>query len=268
MLAVAFLRFMPAVLAVWEAIHVAGPGWPISLRNFHFLFTDPDFIQALRVTLLFSLVVNPLQITMALGLALLLSRSLPLVGVWRTLILLPVAIPQSVSAVIMGVVFRPDGPANAILAMLRLPPQPFLTSPLQALPVIILILCWIGVGYWMTFLIAGLKEIPRALYEAAEIDGASGWQRFLHITLPQLQRQLAFVLVADTIANFLIFAPVQILTQGGPEGSSNLIMNDIYTRGFLYGDPTGAAAETVVLVSVMLVIVSIQFRLMQGRHSV
>ena len=88
----------------------------------------------------------------------------------------------------------------------------------------------------MTFLIAGLQEIPQILYEAARVDGANAWQQFRFVTLPQLRRQLAFVLVADTVGNFLVFAPVQILTRGGPQHSTNLVMFEIYTRAFQTGD--------------------------------
>ena len=106
--------------------------------------------------------------------------------------------------------------------MLGIPPQPFLTSPQQALLSIMILLSWIGVGYWMMFLIAGINDIPATYYEAAAIDGASAWRQLWSITLPLLRRPLAFVLVADTVSNFLVFAPVQILTKGGPNGSTNL----------------------------------------------
>ena len=264
--AVLILRIWPTALALWQSIHVGSAG-KFGLANYTFLFSDPSFHDALAATLLFALIVNPFQIACALGLALVLHRALPAGALWRTLILLPVAVPQSVSAIIMGVVFRPDGPANALLATIGLPAQGFLTTPDQALFTIILIVSWIGVGYWMTFLLAGLKEIPIALYEAAVIDGATAWQQFRYITLPQLRRPLTFVLVADTVANFLVFAPVQILTKGGPQGSTNLIMNDIYTRGFLSGDVRGAAAETAILVGIVIVVVSIQFRMMTGPKS-
>lgn len=266
LLAVLVLRIWPTGLALWQSLHVGSAG-TFGFGNYTFLFSDPSFHDALKATLLFSLVVNPFQIGCALGMALVLNRYLPLGGLWRTLILLPVAVPQSVSAIIMGVVFRPDGPANAFLDIFGIPAQGFLTSTDQAIFTIILILSWIGVGYWTTFLLAGLKDIPRALYEAATIDGASAWQQFRFITLPQLRRPLTFVLVADTVANFLVFAPVQILTKGGPQGSTNLIMNDIYTRGFISGDMRGAAAETAILVAIVIVIVAIQFRLMTGPKS-
>jgi multiple sugar transport system permease protein len=265
-IAVVILRIWPTGLALWQSIHVGGAG-KLGLANYTFLFSDPSFHDALFATLLFAVIVNPFQIACALGLALVLHRALPAGALWRTLILLPVAVPQSVSAIIMGVVFRPDGPANALLAAISLPAQGFLTTPGQALYTIILIVSWIGVGYWMTFLLAGLKEIPIALYEAAVIDGATPWQQFRYITLPQLRRPLTFVLVADTVANFLVFAPVQILTKGGPQGSTNLIMNDIYTRGFLSGDVRGAAAETGILVGIVIIVVAIQFRMMTSAKS-
>ncbi len=116
-----------------------------------------------------------------------------------------------------GVALRPDGLVNSVLVALGLEPQRFLTSSDQALASIILIVSWIGIGYWMTFIIAGLQDIPRSLYEAVRIDGANRWQQFRFVTLPQLRRPLTFVLVANTVANFLVFAPVQILTAGGPK---------------------------------------------------
>jgi multiple sugar transport system permease protein len=263
LVAVLMLRIWPSALALWQSFQLGSTG-TFGFANYAFLFSDPSFHDALAATLLFSLVVNPFQIACALGLALILHRTIPAGSLWRTLVLLPVAVPQSVSAIIMGVIFRPDGPANALLATIGVPPQGFLTTPGQALYTIILIVSWVGVGYWTTFLLAGLKDIPLALYEAAVIDGATPAQQFRYITLPQLRRPLTFVLVADTVANFLVFAPVQILTKGGPQGSTNLIMNDIYTRGFLSADLRGAAAETAILVAIVVMIVAIQFRLMTG----
>lgn len=258
---VVVLRLWPALVAVHESL-LAPRATSYSFDNYTYIFTDPIFLGSLRTTLLYSLIVNPLQIAVALALAVLLNAKLPAVGLWRTLILLPVAIPQSVSAIVWGVAFRPDGPLNALFSAIGIGPQRFITSPDQALASIIVVVSWVGVGYWMTFLIAGLQDIPRSLYEAAEMDGANRWRQFFHITLPQLRRPLTFVLVANTVANFLVFAPVQILTKGGPQNSTNLIMNEIYTRAFVSSDMSSAAAATVVLVLVVLVIVAVQFRLM------
>jgi len=263
LVAVAVLRLWPAAVAVSLSLDAPGVDGP-SLENYRYIFGDPLFLKSLTVTAAYSLIVNPLQIAIALLLALLMNAAIPLIGLWRTLILLPVAIPQSVSAVVWGVGLRPDGPINGVLNTFGFETQRFLTSPDQALASIILIVSWIGVGYWMTFLLAGLQEIPKALYEAIRIDGANRWQAFRFVTLPQLRRTLTFVLVANTVANFLIFAPVQILTQGGPQGSTNLIMNEIYTRAFVSGDPSSAAAATVVLVILVLSVVILQFSLMRA----
>lgn len=261
LICVFLLRLWPAGLALHHALLAPGThGY--SLENFHYIFTDPVFLSSLKTTLIYSVIVNPLQIGIALMLALLMNAAVPLIGFWRTLILLPVAIPQSVSAVVWGVALRPDGLVNAVLERLGFEPLRFLTSPDQALGSIILIVSWIGVGYWMTFLLAGLQDIPKSLYEAVRIDGANRWQQFRYVTLPQLRRPLTFVLVANTVANFLVFAPVQILTSGGPQGSTNLVMNEIYTQAFVINDAESAAAATVVLIAVVLLVVIFQFRLM------
>ncbi|WP_229405339.1 carbohydrate ABC transporter permease [Micromonospora sp. NBRC 110038] len=258
-----FLRLVPSVEAVTSA--VTNRLGEFSLTNFTYLFGDPAFLGSLKVTLLFSLVINPFQIAVALFLAVLLTRHIPLVGLWRTLILLPIAIPQTVSAIVWGVLFRPDGPLNGLLGTLGIPAVPWLVSPDTALMSIVILCSWVGVGYWMTFLVAGIHEIPRSLYEASDLDGAGGWKQFVHITLPGIRRPLLFVLVADTVANFLVFAPVRILTQGGPEGSTNLIMNFIFERAYTLADTGSSAAATVVLVSIVIVVVAAQFRLLPGR---
>ncbi|MBN9335916.1 carbohydrate ABC transporter permease [Devosia sp.] len=264
LLAVVCLRIWPALLSVHESL-LAPRATTYSLENYIYIFGDPIFQSSVWTTLFFSIVVNPLQIAISLGLAILLNNKLPGTGFWRTLVLLPVAIPASVSAVVWAAALRPDGLMNALLGLFGLGPQPFLTSPQQALACIILVTSWIGVGYWMTILLAGLQDIPKSLYEAARIDGMNRWQQFINVTLPQLRRPLTFVLVADTVSNFLVFAPVQILTRGGPQRSTNLIMHEIYNRAFAAGDKSSAYAATVVLILLMLTIVAIQFRMMSDK---
>jgi multiple sugar transport system permease protein len=264
-LAAVLLRLWPMLRALWDSLRSTPLGvepthW-VGLEQFQRLFTDPDFINSLKITVLFGIVVNPLQILVSLVLATLFNERLRGAGLMRTLVFLPVAIPQSVSAVIWAVALRPDGPLNGALAKIGIAPQGFLTSRNEALPSIILVVSWIGVGYWMMFLIAGLKEIDPVLYEAADLDGAGRWARFRHVTVPQLSRQITFVLVADTISNLLIFAPVNILTNGGPNGRTDLIMNQVFDRAYNQADIGAAAAGTVIVVVIALAIVLVQFRL-------
>ena len=260
-LSVLLLRLWPAALS-FERSLVAPRATSYSFENFRYIFGDPVFQNSLLVTLKFLIIVNPLQIGLALAIALLVNAALPAIGLWRTMIFLPIAIPGSVSATVWGVAYRPDGPLNAVIKAFGGEPMRFLTSSDQALLSIIVIVSWVGIGYWMTFLLAGLQDVPKSLYEAVEIDGANGWQRFRYVTLPQMRRPLTFVLVANTVANFLVFAPVQILTHGGPQGSTDLIMNQVYTRAFIMGDVGSAYAATVVMVAIVLVVLMIQFRLM------
>lgn len=260
LIALILFRLWPAVQAVAGSLQNRGAF--VGLDNYRFLLESASFRSSLGTTVLFGLVINPAQILLALALAVLLTQRLPGNRVWRTLIFLPVAVPLLVSAVIWGIAFRPDGPINALLAAIGVGPQPFLTSSDQALVAIMILASWVGVGYWMTFLIAGLGDIPTDYAEAAAVDGAGWWRVFLQITLPLLRRPLAFVLVADTVANFLLFAPVQVLTRGGPAESTNLIMFEIYRQAYTFGDWGLASAEVVVVVLVLLAIVGLEFRLL------
>jgi multiple sugar transport system permease protein len=148
-----------------------------------------------------------------------------------------------------------------------LAPQPFLTSPNQSLAVIAVISSWIGVGFWTMFLVAGLQDIPVVYNEAAAIDGASWWSTYLHITLPLLRRPLAFVFVADTIANFLVFTPIQILTGGGPLSSTDVLMWEVYRQSYIMFNDNQAFPETVMLMVVVLGIVALEFRLLRGTEA-
>lgn len=260
------LRLLPLANAMWSSLRdprLGATGY-VGIDNYLRVLSDPVFLKTLNVTAMFTAIINPLQIGLALALAVLLSQRIPAVGLWRTLVFLPAVVPQAVSAIIWGIALRSDGIFNALLHQAGFSKQGFLTSPTQALWCIILILTWIGVGYWMVILIAGINDIPPELNEAAKVDGAGALRRFWHITLPQLRRPLLFVLVADTVANFLIFAPVQILTKGGPAHSSSIIMFDIFERSYITGDVPGASAATVLLVALVLSVVAIQFRLLPG----
>ncbi|TCC34279.1 carbohydrate ABC transporter permease [Kribbella speibonae] len=264
----AVLRIVPAISAVVESFYteslLRGGRVFAGLGNYTDLLSNKDFRQSVGVTLLFTVLVNPIQVAVSFLLAVLFTQRAAGARLWRTLVILPIATPPAVSAVIWSVIYRPDGLANGVLERLGLPAQPFLTSPGQVLPSLIVLLSWIGVGYWMLFLIAGIQEVPEEVREAALLDGAGPWRRMISVVLPLVRRPLAFVLVADTVSNLLVFAPVQILTKGGPNGNSNLLMYDVYSRAYAIGDIHVAQAEVVILVALTLAIVAAQFRLLRG----
>jgi multiple sugar transport system permease protein len=263
-------RVYPALHAVWDSFHSSGlltngrKEW-VGFDNYSFLFHSPRFGSVITATIKLVGITVVFQTVLALLLALLLSGRVWGAWAWRTVIVLPIAVPIAVSSVVWGVAFRPDGPINGVLGWLGIAQQPFLGSSGQAPLAIVAILSWVGVGYWMIFLVAGLQDIPRELNEAAAVDGAGKLNTFWHVTLPQLRRPLAFVLVANTVANVLVFAPTQILTKGGPEDSTRVVMYDIYTRAFTDGDTATASAEIVLMLIVLLTLVAVQLRLLQGR---
>jgi multiple sugar transport system permease protein len=266
LLSLVLLRLAPAVAAIGDsfrkvALDGTGQSHWIGWDNYARLVANDQFVGVLLTTLKFIVVVNPVQVVLALALAVVLSERVRGVVVVRMLVFLPVAAPAAVATLVWGIAFQPEGPINAMVTGVGLPRQPFLTSTSQALWCIVVLLSWVGLGYWTMFLIAGIQDIPRSLYEAAALDGAGWWMTLWHVTLPSMRRTLAFVLVADTMANFLTFAPIQILTNGGPQDSTRLIMFDIYDRAYNIGNINIAEAEVVLLLAVMVVITAVQFRL-------
>lgn len=274
LVAVALLAPLVSALVLFRLLPVAQatvasfqqPDGATGLGNYRFMLDSPQFRNSVSVTLWFNLLINPVQIVLALALALLLTQRLPGNRLWQTLAFAPTAIPIAVSAIVWRVAFRPDGPINAVLETVGLPPQDWLITEGLVVPSLIVMASWVGVGYWMIFLIAGLKDIPTELYEAASLDGAGWWRSFVSITLPLLRRQLTFVLVADTVVNFLMFAPIQIMTGGGPNGATDLIMWDTYQQAYRFDDYSLAAAQIVVVMAIMLIVVAVQFALLQPKE--
>jgi multiple sugar transport system permease protein len=269
LIALALFRLVPAVSAMITSfkspvVLVGVSSSFAGLANYKALLTSPEFLNSVKTTVLFVGIVVPLQTAVAMALAVLLTRDIFGARAWRLFLFLPFSVPLGISPLIWGVAMRPDGPVNAVLTTIGLEPQRFFTSATQALPSIMIVVSWIGVGYWMVFLIAGLQDIPRTYLEAAAIDGAGPWNRFFYIVLPLMRRPLAFVLVANTVANFILFAPIQALTNGGPKQSTNLIMFDIFQNAFIVGDRSTASAEVVLLLIIMLAIVIVQFRLISA----
>ncbi|TBL80418.1 carbohydrate ABC transporter permease [Paenibacillus thalictri] len=239
----------------------------IGLRNYTELLTDSVFWNSVKVTLLLNIVINPLQIALAFLLAMLLNRKLKGIGVFRGIHIVPISVSVPIACILWAIMLNPEqGLVNTMLVWLGFDPQPFLASKHQALWTIILIATWKGVGYWSIFLLAGLQEISPSLYEAASIDGAGKTQQFRNVTFPMLKRTLTFVAVADTVANFLLFAPMYILTRGGPENSTNVLMNESFNRAFVYSDMGKASAIIIMLLLMLAVIITLQFKFLKAEH--
>jgi ABC-type sugar transport system permease subunit len=236
----------------------------IGLANFLELVRDPVILKATWNTLLFNLAVTPTQIVLALALAMLVNRKGRAVQAFRSLFFMPAVISLVVASIIWKLMYAPDsGLINGLLIAVGIPAQMFLTSQSQAMASLMGMVVWKGVGYWMVILLAGLKDIPEGIQEAAIVDGAGPSRRFFSITLPLLSPTLLFVVVADTVINFLLFVPVYVMTQGGPSEATTLLMFEVYRNAFVYTRFGYAAAISTALLLVIAVAVSIQMRFLR-----
>lgn len=268
LLGLALFRIYPIVLAIFESLYSTFRGDRIfvGLENYALLLADSGFWQSLKVTLWFNLIINPLQIALALLLALMFVQKVRFIGLFRFLFLIPIGVSLPVAVIIWRIMLLPDGLVNGFLGSFGIAPMRFLTSPDLALYAIIAIATWKGISYWMIFIIGGLQNISPEINEAAKLEGASALQRLWMITLPLLRPTLLFVLVADVTINFLLFAPVFMLTNGGPRNSTNVLMYEAYKSGFVFGDMGRAMAIVVILVVLLLVIVGLQFWILSGQR--
>ena len=196
-----------------------------SLRTYEILFQDKTFWNSLMVTLRMNVVMIPLQIVVSLILALLVNSEVKGVGVFRSIYYLPVTMAISVASVTWALMMNVNnGVFNSVLSIFGIPKQGFFTDAGQALWSIVIMATWKGCGYWMMYLLAGLKGVDVSLYESAKLDGAGFFTTLFKITLPLISRAMLFVVVANTSANFLLFAPTKLITEGGPQNSTNVLM--------------------------------------------
>jgi len=237
------------------------------ISNYRAIFTDPFILESFYITLKFNLIINPVQTLIALIMALFLYAKMRGKTVFKIIFFAPVVIPMAVASVIWLRMLDPhSGLINGIITAVGLPPQKFLASPQQALGCIIAMATWKGVGFWMVFFLAGLQNIPASILDSAKVDGAGYLRTLLFIILPLLKRTTAFVLAADTAVNLLLFAPVYMMTRGGPLGTTNLLMYEAYKTAFVYLDWGKASSITVVATFVSLAAVFLEIRMLRAHH--
>jgi len=206
----------------------------VGLENFRRLMDDPMFYKSIWNTLYYALVSVPLSIFCSLTIALLLNN--PISGIWfyRTIYFIPVITSINAVAIVWNFIYHPDyGLLNKLLVLLHLPPQMWLQSPFWAMPCIILMSVWKGLGYNVIIFLAGLQNIPTHLYEAARIDGATRWQQFRHITWPLLSPTTFFVFTMSVIGSFQVFSQIYMMTpRGGPLKSTMVVVYYLYQKAF------------------------------------
>jgi multiple sugar transport system permease protein len=261
------LPFLLALIFAFTNLRLGSP-LPlefVALKQFMRIFNDPGFLYALGNNLLFAAVVVPLQTTLALGLALLLDQGLRGTVIYRTLFFMPVVFPMSLVAVVWVLIYAPGptGMMNSLFELLSFghwQPRDFLRDTNLALPAIMLLSIWQGAGFQMVILLAGLQAVPRELHEAAALDGAGTWQRFRHVTLPQLRNPLIFVMLITTILAFRLFDQVQIMTRGGPDNATTTLMYEMVQAVFTRQQVARASAMSVIFFLLVLLVTLLQRR--------
>jgi multiple sugar transport system permease protein len=231
----------------------------IGVDNYRRMFTtDPSYWHAVRVTVMFALIATPLKLAAALGVALLLNRKFRGIGWFRGLFYLPSLLGGSVAlAIVWRSMFNREGAFNSFLALFGVHGAPWVNDPDFALETLMLLAIW-QFGAPMVIFLAGLKQVPTELYEAASVDGAGPWRQFRNVTLPMLSPVIFFNLVLETIHGFQGFTSAFVLSggTGGPVDSTLMYTLDLYIKGFVELDMGYASAMAwVFLVAIGLITV-------------
>jgi len=242
----------------------------IGFENYTYLFTDaieaPIFWKSILNTFYFALGV-PINLFLSLLIALLLNRKMRGVGIFRTAFFLPTITSVTAISVVWLWLFHPAqyGLFNTILIQLGIPLQRWLRDPLLAMPCLIMMGVWSGMGYNIIIFLAGLQSIPRMFYEAAQIDGANRISLFRYITWPLLGPTIFYILTIGTINSLKAFTEIDVMTQGGPLNATNTMAYYLYQNAFQFFQMGKASAIAVLLFIMLIVLTWIQFRYVDRR---
>ncbi len=260
---------VPLIITAFMSLH----NWPllgdrhfIGLGNYRTLISDTMFWNSLIFTIKYTVVITPIIVVVAFGLALLVRQHIPGVAIFRTAYFLPVVIGLSTASIMWIYMFNDQsGVFDGILQGLGLIKAPieWLADPNGALLSVIFMVVWKAVGSTMLFFVIGLQAIPDDLYEAARMDGAGRWALTRYITLPLLRRIFALALVLSVIGSFLAFDQFYIITQGGPQNSTISIVYWIYNTSFTYFKLGYGAALSLVLLVILVAVSVVQLYLLR-----
>lgn len=239
---------------------VSPPAWVGAANYRTLLAADPLFWKSLGVTLRYALLAVPLGIAAGVGLALLLNQEIRGISVFRTIFYLPSIVPSVATAIVFVWVLNPQiGLVNGLLRQIGIVGPPWLESAQWAPWSLVLMSLW-GVGGSMVIYLAGLKDIPRHLYEAAVLDGAGAWQRTRAVTLPMLTPVIFFNLVMGVLGAFQYFTEAYIMTRGGPEDSTRFYALYLFDRAWRYLDMGYASAMAWLLFLLVMLVTGFLFR--------
>ena len=262
---IGFLAFtaLPVVASLglsfvkWNLIHT--PEF-VGLGNYQRALHDPMFWRVLKNTVVYTVGTVPTSMVLSLALALALNQKIRGVTLFRGLYYLPVVAPMVAVTMVWRWLYNSNfGMINYVLSLVNVSAVPWLTSTRWAMPSVIIMSVWKGLGSGMVLYLAGLQGIPQHLYDAAAVDGANAWQRFRHVTLPMLATTTFFVMVTSIISSFQVFGQVFVLTRGGPANATATIVYYIFQNAFQSFRMGYASALSWLLFAVIFVFTLVQF---------
>jgi multiple sugar transport system permease protein len=264
---VVFPIFLVLYLSFTSYDIISSPEW-IGLLNYEDLYYDDLFWRSVVNTVYFTAVTVPVGMALSLLLALFVDRRLPAVTFFRTIYYAPVMAPL-VTTALVWILFYDEtiGLFNYLLSLFGIAAVPWLQSETWAMPSIIVMSIWKGVGFNMVIFLAGLQSIPRELYEAASIDGAGPVRSFWAITLPLLTPSTIYVVITSMIASFQVFSQVYVMTNGGPNNATTTIVHQIYRTGFQHLDMGYASAMAWILFVLLVVASLVNLQLLSRRNA-
>lgn len=235
----------------------------VGAEHYRDLLTDARFRQAFANTALFALLTVPLQTTLAFLLALWVNRSEPVWRWLRVVFFIPVIISMPVLAVLWTMLYQPPqgsgmGLVNVAVSFLGGEPRAWLRDPATALPAIVVMSIWQGVGLQMMVFLASLQAVPRELLEAARLDGANAFQRVVHVVIPSVRNTIIFVITVTTIFAFRLFVQPYLMTRGGPENRTLSVVQSIYEMTFLSQELGRASAAAFLFMVLVVLLIFLQ----------
>lgn len=249
-----FIPFLQTIILSFSdyTANIYNPTY-IGLQNYFELFQSPVFYKVLANTFLYLFIAVPVLAIIPLFLAILINQKIKGINVYKILIYLPVIVSIVVAAIAFKWLYADQGILNFLIGKLGLEPIGWLTDTRFALISVIIVTIWKGIGYYMMIYLAGLMSVPKELYEACEIDGASAWRKHLTVTIPHIMPTIALVSTISAISAMKVFAEIYVMTKGGPLNSSKTIVYYIYERAFENLDLGYASAMAVVLLIIVMI---------------
>ena len=262
--------FLPAGQAIYQSVLMQDPfGLStefVGLQNFETLLSDPNYVSSFKITMVFSALVAFLSLAISLLLAVCADRVLRGASAYKTFLIVPYAVAPAVAGVLWMFIFNPTlGVLSYVMRMFGIDWN-YLVDADQALTLLVIAAVWKQVSYNFIFFLAGLQAIPKSLLEAAAMDGAGPFRRFWTVVFPLLSPTTFFLLVMNIVyAFFDTFAIVDATTMGGPGQDTNILVYKVFVDGFRNMDFGGSAAQSVILMVMVIILTVIQFRFIERR---